>query len=259
MATILFEELIFGPIHSRRLGISLGVNLLPLHGKVCSFDCLYCECGMNSQHKGGRLPNAEEVKDALEKKLIQLKTDGIQPDVITFSGNGEPTMHPNFSRIIEDTILLRNQYFPNAKVSVLSNATQLDNPDVFSALLKVENAILKLDSAFDETAQILDRPISKTYSIRHQVDTMKKLNGKLIIQTLFTKGEYQGKVFDNTTETEVSAWIKLIQEINPQSVMIYAIDRETPVTGLAKIPLKKLQDIAKKLKDKTGIAVSVSG
>lgn len=259
MATILFDEIVFGPIHSRRLGISLGINLLPIHGKVCSFDCLYCECGLNAQHKGGRMPKAEEVIIALETKLVQLQSEGIAPDVITFAGNGEPTLHPNFSLIIDETILLRNHFFPKAKVSVLSNATQLDNPTIFSALLKVENAILKLDSAFDETVKIMDRPISASYSIRHQVEKMKAFNGKLIVQTLFSRGQYEGLSFDNTSEKEIQAWIELIREIKPESVMIYAIDRETAVSGLEKISVKELQTIAKRLKNETGIPVSVAG
>jgi len=259
MATILFEEIIFGPVNSRRLGTSLGINLLPLHGKLCSFDCLYCECGLNAQHKTGRLPKADEVKQALEDKLITLQAEGMKLDVITFAGNGEPTLHPDFARIIDDTIALRDLYFPKAKVSVLSNATQLDKPSIFSALLKVENPILKLDSAFDETVRILDRPNSTTYSVRKQVDKMKTFKGKLIIQTLFIRGSYEGKSFDNTTDVEVTAWIELIREIAPESVMIYAIDRETPVTGLEKITIKELNHIAKRLKDETNIPVSVSG
>lgn len=259
MATILFEEIIFGPVNSRRLGTSLGINLLPLHGKLCSFDCLYCECGLNAQHKTGRLPKAGEVKQALEEKLITLQAEGMKLDVITFAGNGEPTLHPDFARIIDDTIALRDLYFPKAKVSVLSNATQLDKPSIFSALLKVENPILKLDSAFDETVRILDRPNSTSYSVRKQVDKMKTFKGKLIIQTLFIRGSYEGKSFDNTTDQEVTAWIELIREIAPESVMIYAIDRETPVSGLEKITIKELKHIAKRLKDETNIPVSVSG
>ncbi|HET9570460.1 MAG TPA: radical SAM protein [Bacteroidales bacterium] len=259
MATILFNEIIFGPIKSRRLGVSLGINLLPISGKVCSFDCLYCECGLNEAFRGGRLPKTAEVLEALETKLATMKKEHIVPDVITFAGNGEPTMHPDFALIIDKTIELRDQFFPAAKVSVLSNATGLDKPDIFNALLKVDNAILKLDSAFDDTIQILDRPSSKTYTVRHQVDMMKAFKGKLIIQTLFTKGQYKGQSFDNTTEKEVTAWIALIQEIAPESVMIYAIDRETAVPGVSKVSLKVLRDIAKRVKEETGIDVSVAG
>lgn len=259
MATILFDEIVFGPIKSRRLGVSLGINLLPINGKVCSFDCLYCECGLNEAFKGGRLPKTAEVLEALETKLISMQKENIIPDVITFAGNGEPTMHPDFALIIDKTIELRDRFFPNAKVSVLSNATGLDKPAIFDALLKVDNAILKLDSAIDETVRILDRPTSEAYSVRHQVDRMKAFKGKLIIQTLFTKGQYKGQSFDNTTEKEVSAWIDLIQEIEPESVMIYAIDRETAVQGVSKVSLKVLRDIAKRVKDETGIHVSVAG
>jgi len=259
MATILFDEIIFGPIKSRRLGVSLGINLLPVNGKVCSFDCLYCECGLNEAFKGGRLPKTAEVLEALEAKLIFLKKENIIPDVITFAGNGEPTMHPDFSLIIDKTIELRDRFFPNAKVSVLSNANGLDKPTIFEALLKVDNAILKLDSAIDETVRILDRPMSSAYTVRHQVERMKAFKGKLIIQTLFTKGQYKGQSFDNTTEEEVSAWIDLIQEIAPESVMIYAIDRETAVQGVSKVSLKVLREIAKRVKDETGIHVTVAG
>lgn len=259
MATILFDEIVFGPIKSRRLGVSLGINLLPINGKVCSFDCLYCECGLNAAFKGGRIPKTAEVLEAIETKLIALQRDNIIPDVITFAGNGEPTLHPDFPLIIDKTIELRNRFFPNAKVSVLSNATGLDKASTFDALLKVDNAILKLDSAIDETVRVLDRPTSPNYTVRHQVERMKAFKGKLIIQTLFTRGAYQGQSFDNTTEVEVSAWIKLIQEIGPESVMIYAIDRETAVPGVFKVPLKELREIAKRVKSETGIPVSVAG
>jgi wyosine [tRNA(Phe)-imidazoG37] synthetase (radical SAM superfamily) len=259
MATILFNEIIFGPVQSRRLGLSLGINLLPIDGKVCSFDCLYCECGLNAQHKGGILPKAVEVLVALEQKLQTMLDNNLVPDVITFAGNGEPTLHPEFYKIIVKTIELRDRFFPKAKVSVLSNATQLHKPDVLAALLLVNNAILKLDTAFDETVQIMDRPVSKTFSIRRVVDQMKKFHGKLIIQTLFTRGQFEGQHFDNTTEKEVSAWIALLREIKPESVMIYAIDRETPVSGLTKVTLKELREIAKRVKTETGLSVSVAG
>lgn len=259
MATILFDEIVFGPIKSRRLGVSLGINLLPINGKVCSFDCLYCECGLNEAFRGGRLPKTAEVLAAIETKLISMQKEQIIPDVITFAGNGEPTLHPDFPLIIDKTIELRDTYFPNAKVSVLSNATGLDKASIFDALLKVDNAILKLDSAIDETVRILDRPNSEAYTVRQQVERMKAFKGKLIIQTLFTRGEYKGQRFDNTTQEEVSAWIELIQEIAPESVMIYAIDRETAVPGVYKVSLKELREIAKRVKTETGIHVSVAG
>ena len=188
-----------------------------------------------------------------------MRAENVIPDVITFAGNGEPTLHPDFALIIDKTIELRDRYFPNAKVSVLSNATGLDKPSIFNALLKVDNAILKLDSAIDETVRILDRPTSEAYTVRQQVDRMKAFKGKLIIQTLFTRGEYKGQSFDNTTDEEITAWIELIQEIGPESVMIYAIDRETAVQGVFKVTVKELREIAKRVKTETGIHVSVAG
>ena len=258
MATILFDEIIFGPIRSRRLGVSLGINLLPTNGKICSFDCLYCECGLNSQHKGGRMPKAVEVIKKLEEKLRQLKAEKVVPDVITFAGNGEPTMHPDFNWIIDETIALRNSLCPKAKVCVLSNATQLENKKVFDALLKVDQAILKLDSASDETTRIMDRPVNAKFSVRSHVDKLKSLEGRLIIQTMFTRGSYEGLSFDNTTIPEVDALIEFLNEIKPESVMVYTIDRETPVKGLDKITPVELNKIAARIRKKTGLSVSVS-
>lgn len=259
MPTFLFEEIVFGPVKSRRLGVSLGINLLPVDGKVCSFDCLYCECGLNSQNKGGKLPKAADVVAALIKKLEQLKTDKINPDVITFAGNGEPTLHPEFSFIIDETLRLRDLYFPNAKVSVLSNATQIANKRIFDALIKVDQAILKLDSANDETTRIMDRPVLKNFSVRSHVDNLKAFDGRLIIQTMLTKGSYNGECFDNTTDNEICSLIDLYNEIKPQSVMIYTIDRDTPINDLEKISLSELNRIAQKIRKKTGLSVSVAG
>src|SRR3712207_3914520 len=167
---IIFPSPVFGPVHSRRLGTSLGINLLPEDGKVCSFDCIYCECGWNAEHRPHRpLPTREEVREALEAKLKEMQTDGTAPDVLTFAGNGEPKLHPHFPEIIEDTIALRNRYFPEAKVSVLSNATFIDRPAVFEALNKVDNNILKLDTVDEEYIRLLDVPNGK-YSVRAVID-----------------------------------------------------------------------------------------
>jgi wyosine [tRNA(Phe)-imidazoG37] synthetase (radical SAM superfamily) len=259
MPTILFSDIVFGPVKSRRLGVSLGINLLPVDGKICSFDCVYCECGLNADHKGDLLPKAQEVIEALRSKLQQMKDSHLTLDVITFAGNGEPTLHPEFPVIIDQTLELRDTFFPNTRVSVLSNATKIGQPDIFKALLKVDQAILKLDTAFDETAKILNRPLSKAFTIDNLVEKMKLFNGKLIIQTLFIRGQYLGQAFDNTTEREVSAWIERLQQIKPESVMIYAIDREPAVKSVVKISLKELKEIADRVSDETGIPVSVSG
>lgn len=259
MSTILFHEIVFGPIHSRRLGSSLGMNLLPYDGKLCSFDCIYCECGYNKDFRTKtKLPDRENVKAALEDKLLQLQKDGTDIDVITFAGNGEPTMHPQFAGIIDDTIDLRNKYFPTAKISVLSNAMHAGKQTVFDALKKVDNNILKLDSAKLDTVRLIDRPNSPEYSIEKQIALFKRFEGDFIMQTMFVKGSHNGKIVDNTTEEEISAWLKVVGETKPKEVMIYTIDRETPEKNLEKASLEDLNKIAHRV-EQLGIKVSVSG
>ena len=165
MQTILFHSTIFGPIHSRRLGSSLGVNLSPADGKICTFDCLYCEAGFNAQGPGtAGLPAKEEVARLLREKLAAMKEAGEMLDVITFSGNGEPTLHPDFPAILDDTLRLRSEFFPQAKVSVLCNSTRLDRPEVAEALRRADNNIVKLDSAITATIRLLDRPNSPAFT-----------------------------------------------------------------------------------------------
>ncbi len=259
MSTILFHEIVYGPVHSRRLGISLGINLLPYDGKLCSFDCIYCECGFNKDFRTNtRLPERENVKAALEDKLQSLRKENTKLDVITFAGNGEPTLHPEFAEIIEDTLFLRNLYYPTVKISVLSNGMHLNKTKVFDALKKVDEPILKLDSAFDETVRIIDRPNSPQYSVSKQVELYKKFNGNFILQTMFLRGEFEGNKIDNTTEKEVSAWLELVREMNPREVMIYTIDRQTPTKQLKKVPFEDLKKIAERVKQ-PGIKTNVAG
>ncbi len=260
MATILFNEVVFGPIKSRRLGISLGINLLPTHSKLCNFNCIYCECGWNRTGEKGEkkeFNSREVVRTELEKKLSEMASSGTLPDAITFSGNGEPTMHPDFANIIDDTIALRNKYAPSAKVSVLSNATMIGRKDVFDALLKVDRAILKLDSGFDETVRLIDNPQGE-YSVAKTVERMKAFNGQMVLQTMFLRGVYEGKDVDNTTEREVNKWLEVLQEIHPNEVMIYTIDRETPAPDLKKVPVEELEVIANRARG-LGYTVQVSG
>ncbi|MBO6012655.1 MAG: radical SAM protein [Bacteroidales bacterium] len=237
----IFTTNIIGPIHSRRLGISLGVNLLPANGKICSFDCLYCECGWNADHRGGRFPDAGEVVRELTEKLQEMSARGDKLDVITFAGNGEPTMHPDFDKVIDRTIELRNAYYPEAKVCVLSNATQMDNPRVHAALLKVDNNILKIDGAFDATIRLINQPASAAYSIRRVVDGMKSFKGRLIVQTMFVRGEHNGVRVDNTTPEEVAAWRDLMREIRPHQIMAYSLDRPTPEPNLTKVSREEME------------------
>jgi len=255
---ILFDQIIFGPVKSRRLGLSLGVNLLPVDAKICSFDCIYCECGFNTTMKESPLPTREQVFVTLEAKLQQLISAHELPDVITFAGNGEPTLHPHFESIIDDTIALRDRYCPGAKVSVLSNSTRVHKPNIFNALLQVDNNILKFDSAFDNTVQRLDRPVGKQFTVKWQIEQLKKFEGNLIIQTMFLRGKLADGIIDNTTDEEVDAWLEALREINPKQVMIYSIDRETPTTGLKKISPEALEQIAIKTRA-AGFDVSIAG
>lgn len=255
--TALFEDVIFGPVRSRRLGISLGVNLLPVHSKLCSFDCIYCECGWNGDHEGQRRFNSrDDVRLRLRETLQRMADEGQCPDVITFAGNGEPTMHPDFEAIIDDTLALRDELCPSAKVSVLSNATQIHREDVRRALLRVDNNILKLDSAFDETARLVNKPCG-AYSVRGTVELMKLFEGRMILQTMFLRGEADGRRIDNTTEEEVEAWLQLVGEIRPSSVMVYTLDRDTPCRTLRKVPHEELLQIASRV-ESLGIACSAT-
>ena len=258
MSTIIYPAPIFGPVHSRRLGVSLGINLMPADGKVCTFDCVYCECGFNADFRPRqRRPTREEVREALEARLQDMQANGPAPDVLTFAGNGEPTAHPHFSEIIDDTLALRDRYFPKAKVSVLSNSTMLFRPEVVEALKRIDNNILKLDSAFDATARLINNPQSPVYSVRRVVDQMKGFDGHLTVQTMFLRGEFDRQRVDNTTEEEVAAWLRLIGEIRPRQVMVYSLDRDTPCRTLEKVPREELQAIATRV-EALGIPCSVA-
>lgn len=250
MSGFLFNEMIFGPIHSRRLGNSLGINLLPTGHKICTFNCIYCECGWTKDDADAKqsLPTRSEIKQALETKLILLQAKSNFPDSITFAGNGEPTMHPDFPGIVEDTVGLRNQYFPNSEITVLSNSSLIDKPSVFGALMKVDNNILKLDAGTEETFRLINNPGSATLTLEKIVGNLRKFRQKVIVQTLFVRGEINGRRVDNTTESEVDAWLGHISNIRPRYVMLYPIDRATPAPGLEVVTKEELYEIAEKLK-----------
>ena len=255
--TVIYPSPIFGPVHSRRLGVSLGINLMPADGKLCSFNCIYCECGLNEMFRpSSSRPTRQEVAEALEARLLDMQKNGPFPDVLTFAGNGEPTAHPYFAEIMDDTIYLRDKYFPNAKVSVLSNATMLHKPAVFEALKRVDNNILKLDTVDESFIRLVDAPVGR-YSLPDVIERMKAFEGHCIIQTMFLKGTYGGKDVNNTGDEYVLPWLKVVKEIAPSQVMIYTIDRETPVTGLEKASHEELDRIAQKLREE-GLEVSVS-
>ncbi len=258
MSTVIYPSPIFGPIHSRRLGVSLGLNLLPSDGKMCTFDCIYCECGYNKDHRPKKkLPTRQEVREALEARLKNMQENGPQPDVLTFAGNGEPTSHPQFADIIEDTIALRNKYFPNAKVSVLSNSTFIHRPEVFEALCKVDNNILKLDTVDAAYINLVDRPTGH-YDVNKIIENLKRFKGKVIIQTMFLKGKTdEGVDVDNTSDRFVLPWIEVVKQIAPKQVMIYTIDRETPDQSLLKATHEELDRIVCLL-EKEGLKASAS-
>ena len=240
MATIIYPSPIFGPVNSRRLGVSLGINLMPNDGKVCSFDCLYCECGFNADFRPKhKRPTRQEVKKALTEVLKKRHENHEPLDDITFAGNGEPTGHPDFKAIVEDTVEVRNQYFPEAKLSVLSNATYIYKPEVREALMLVDNNILKLDTVDMDYIKKLDRPQQPHYDVKDVIEDLKKFDGHVIIQTMFLGGDGM----DNTSEQYVAPWLEAVKDIKPQQVMVYTIDRETPDKLLEKASHETLDAI----------------
>ena len=258
MQTVIFHSTIYGPIHSRRLGMSLGINLMPNDGKICSFDCLYCEAGFNAQGPGkDGVPSRETVKKQLRRTLNEMKQAGQTLDVITFSGNGEPTLHPDFKKIVDDVLRLRTEFFPDAKVTVLSNSTMAGKKPVADALLKVDNNILKLDSAIPHTFIAINRPASPNCLPEGVIADLKQFKGQCVVQTIMIRGEYDGKRFDNTTDEELDALLSAYLEIQPREVMLYSIDRKTPADNLEKVSKEELERIAKRFRD-SGIKVQVN-
>ena len=251
---MLFDSIVYGPIHSRRLGVSLGMNLMPTTAKLCTFDCVYCECGWNQPITHPTLPTREQVREALNTKLSTLN---LQLDVITFSGNGEPTLHPDFLGIIHDTCALRDQYCPQAKISVLSNSTQLGRKDVVEALQLCDNRILKLDSAIDTTMRLIDKPVNPNLTVEQIAQWLALFDGDFTLQTCFLRGEYNSQIIDNTTPDELSAWYNIVDRLHPKQVMIYVIDRATPLQTLSKVPAAEMEAIAAPLREK-GYNVIVS-
>lgn len=244
MSTVIYPSPIFGPIHSRRLGVSLGINLQPADGKVCTFDCIYCECGFNADRRPSLpRPTREEVAAALETKLKDMAEHGPKPDVLTFAGNGEPTAHPHFAEIIGDTIRLRDKYCPDAKVSVLSNSTMLHRKQVHEALMRVDNNILKLDTVSMDYIRKVDRPQQPSYNVEDIIESLQSFHGHVIIQTMFMKGMMNGEDVNNVKEEYIAPWLDAVKRIQPMEVMAYTIDRETPDHDLLKASHEELDAI----------------
>ncbi len=248
------EELVFGPIHSRRLGSSLGINLLPTRGKLCNFDCIYCECGWNKDGKGDRrLPSADELRVALDAKLKECAASGIQIDSITFSGDGEPTLNPDFAKIIDITLELRNRYFPNAKVSVLSNATRIFRMDVFEALTKVDNPILKIDAPTDALAAKINQPQGE-YHVEDIVQNLMKFEGNFVLQTMFLKSPD----FDSSSHEVLDGWMNIVRRLRPREIMVYTLDREAPAANLEKFSETFMKELVKSLQEE-GFVIQIRG
>ena len=263
MEKLSFTTPVFGPIYSRRLGSSLGINLMPASRKVCNFNCIYCECGwtpdplLQAETENSLMPGREIVTRDLEEKLHTLAGQGKAPDAITFSGNGEPTLHPDFSDIVEDTVALRNKWSPGTKVCVLSNSANLDKKGVMEGLMMADLRIMKVDSAIEKTLRLINNP-GAGYSLERILSRLKRFGGDFTLQTLFFTGTIGGKEVDNTTEEELAAWYDMVNELKPRQVMVYTLDRPTPAPGLKKCPAEKMEVIAKVLKEK-GIEVIVAG
>ena len=249
-----FDEIVFGPIFSRRLGSSLGVNILPSKGKLCNFDCIYCECGWNADGIAERrFPTLAEVESALSDKMEKLAEEGVPVDSITFSGNGEPTMNPDFAGIVDVTLRLRDRFYPDAKISVLSNATLVGRRTVVEALKKIDNPILKIDAADDRMISMINKPVG-SYRLRNVMDSLKEFNGNFILQTMFLRSPE----FDMTAPDALAGWIEIVRELRPRQVMVYTIDRETPDKSLGKYTVEEMRGFVQTLVDE-GFDVQVRG
>lgn len=251
---MLREETVFGPIRSRRLGSSLGINLLPRNGKICNFDCIYCECGWNRDGLQDKaLPSAADVREALERKLRSLSAEGVGIDSITFSGDGEPTLNPEFPQIIDDTLALRDRHYPKAAVSVLSNATRVHVPAVFEALRKVDNPIMKIDAPTSELASRINKPFPG-YDPAKVAEDLKRFGGDFVLQTMFLKSSD----FDSSSPEVLDGWMEIVRELHPREIMVYTIARPTPQQGLEKFSEERMRELVKPLLDE-GFNISIKG
>ena len=251
MATFLWSDIVFGPIHSRRVGTSLGINLLPVCGKLCTFDCVSCECGdlsSGAPRKDRRMPSLEQVVEAMSSRFAALHAEGVKVDSISFTGNGEPTLHKDFPAIIDKVVELRDKYFPQAVISVFSNSTTLGRPGVFEALMKVDNRIMKVDCSDAATVAAINRPAGQ-FSLEKVLDDLERFNGDFILQTMFFKGSLDGREIDLTAPELVAGWSDIVRRLHPSKIMAYSLDRDTPVAGLRKVEREELQAITAPLRD----------
>ena len=249
-----FDEIVFGPIFSRRLGSSLGVNLLPSKGKLCNFDCVYCECGWNKDGKGdGKFPSFTEIEKALQEKMSSLAAEGVNVDSITFSGNGEPTIHPDFAKVIDVTLRLRDEFFPKARVSVLSNATMIGREEIAEALMRIDNPILKIDASSDELIRMINKPTGP-YRLAEVVENLRRFEGRFVLQTMFLRSPE----FDTASAEALNAWMDIVRDIRPREIMVYTIDRETPDKSLGKYTVEEMKEMVRPLIEE-GYKIQIRG
>lgn len=257
---MLFENTIIGPIHSRRLGNSLGINLLPLKRKFCTYDCIYCECGWNEETIGNKvdLPSYDDVSEQLRRRISELKAEGVSVDSFTFAGNGEPTLHPDFPKVVDLVVEMRNEHYPNAVITLLTNATQLSRPEIYEALMKLDNPVLKLDAGTMAMRNNINKPTAEKYSFDELVNNLIRFGNRGIIQTLLLRGTNDGKTISNVSDEDFGEYIKLLKKIGPKYVMLYAIDRATPEKNLEKLTVDELEFYAQQIRNE-GIDVKVYG
>ncbi len=246
---MLFNEIVVGPIHSRRLGCSLGVNVLPTQKKYCSFNCVYCECGWNEIDTRIKVPFNDRlvIKNELEKYCKNTdKKELAKIDSITFSGNGEPTLHPEILQIVQDVISLRNIYIPQSKVTILTNSTQLSREDVSKALHLIDNPLLKIDAGTEKMYKLISQPVNCSFEeIKLNI---LNFGPNCIIQTMLLRGELDGQTIDNLSEEEFSNYLDFIKKVNPKQVMFYSLDRIPPAKHLIKVDKAEMEKYADKLR-----------
>lgn len=246
---ILFDTIVFGPVKSRRFGRSLGVNLLPLGNKVCNFNCVYCECGWTDLNPSQiRYFTQEDILNAVEQAFAGLQNKTSEIDCITFAGNGEPTMHPQFREIMQAVKILRDRHLPGKKLVVLSNGALLNTKKVVEGLMAADLRVIKLDAGTESMFRKLNKPLSSR-SLDWYIEKLKGLRGNLILQTIFIEGEHEGQSLDNSSPEELEAWLLAVKAIAPQSVMLYSLDRSAPAPGVRALPKSKLDEICRKVED----------
>lgn len=247
--TIPFQKsIIYGPVKSRRLVKSLGINLLPTNRKICSFNCNYCQYGLTQQVNGSEtsmdlFPGLAEVINALTLGLEE------HPDVdfVTFSGNGEPTLHPNFAKIVDGVNnVVKTNILSNAKVALLTNGSTLVNKKTMEAISKIDRVYIKLDAPNEPLFRKINKP-ALSIDFNRMIESMKEVSN-LRLQTMLMEG-----VVTNCDPKSLEDYYNLIAYLQPEEVHIYTIDRPTPVEGLLKVSPEKLNMIAETGAQKTGV------